>query len=103
MTTIELPSDPLPTDEEAQAHRQHRDWILSCLDPANFTAPAEKARANASQQSMAITFLSAPHSYRVDPEFLADSIAHIKGELTSDQILAASLERALAADRASNE
>ena len=99
MNTIYLPDDPIPTDEEAKACKQHHDWTLSQLDPANFATGAEKERAYASQQAMANIFISAEYSYRVEPAFLADCIAHIKGELTSDKVRTASLARALAKDR----
>jgi hypothetical protein len=96
MNTIHLTDDPVPTDEAAKAWRQHRDGVLSQLDPANFATVAEKKRASASQQAMASIFVSAAHTYRVDPAYLADTIAHIMGELTSDEVLAASLARAKA-------
>ena len=99
MNIINLPSDTVSTDEDAKACKQHHAWVQAQLDPANFVTSAEKERAYASQQAMASVFISAENSYRVAPAFLADTIAYIRGKVTSDQVRAASLVRALANDR----
>lgn len=74
---IEWPVDPLPTAEEAQAHKLYWDHFLSSVHPRNFEHESQRKLAAAIHSSLAITRLSAPCDFRFSDQCLADHLAEL--------------------------